>query len=94
MKNQEGKTFHEERNDQLQMILSTIGKPSEEEMSFLTDEKAKDYLRSMENFERRNFNELFPEVDKNIINILDNILRFDPNKRLSVDEALKMKYFD
>jgi hypothetical protein len=35
------------RNDQLAMILSTIGKPSEEEMGFLTDENAKEYLRRL-----------------------------------------------
>ena len=29
------------RNDQLFMILSAIGKPTEDQMNFLTDEKAK-----------------------------------------------------
>jgi hypothetical protein len=29
------------------MILSTIGKPTIEEMSFLTDENAKEYLKKL-----------------------------------------------
>jgi len=35
------------RNDQLAMILSTLGKPTNEEMGFLSDENAKQYLRSI-----------------------------------------------
>ena len=41
------------KNDQLFMILSTIGKPSEKQMDYLTDEKAKQYIRAMLNLERK-----------------------------------------
>lgn len=46
------------------MILSTIERPSEEDMSFLTDENAKEYLRGMENRQKRSFREMFPQMQK------------------------------
>lgn len=58
------------RNDQLAMILSTIGKPSEEEMSFLTDENAKEYLRRLESRQRRNFQEMFPQIQNEAVTLL------------------------
>lgn len=50
------------RNDQLFMIISAIGKPTEDEMSFLTDEKARDYIRKLETVQRKTFEQMFPKV--------------------------------
>ena len=66
------------------MILSTIGKPSEDEMNFLTDENAKDYLRKMENRQRKKFQEMFPQMPPEVIEILEKTLRFDPRQRMKV----------
>lgn len=52
------------KGDQLFMILSAIGKPTEEELSFLTDQKAKDYVRKVEIVARKSFDDMFPKVEK------------------------------
>ena len=44
------------------MIISAIGKPTEDEMSFLTDEKARDYIRKLETVQRKTFEQMFPKV--------------------------------
>lgn len=36
-------------------------------MSFLTDEKAKDYIRGLEAVCKKTFDEMFPKVDKDAI---------------------------
>ena len=50
------------RNDQLAMILSTLGKPTNEEMGFLSDENAKQYLRNIECRPNKGFKEMFPSM--------------------------------
>ena len=37
------------------MILSTLGKPTAEEMTFLSDENAKQYLKSIECRQKKGF---------------------------------------
>lgn len=66
------------------MILSTIGKPTEEEMSFLTDENAKEYLRRLESRQRRNFQDMFPQIQNEAVTLLEGTLKFNPKQRLSV----------
>ena len=67
------------------MILSAIGKPSEAEMSFLTDEKAKDYIRKLEAVQRKTFEQMFPKVDEAAIDLLKETLRFSPTHRMTID---------
>lgn len=47
--------YPQHRNDQLFMILSAIGKPTEQELSYIVDEKAKDYVRAAEINVKRGF---------------------------------------
>ncbi len=41
-----------------------IGSPSEEELGFITSEKAKRYIRSLPRSERVDFSQLWPHVTK------------------------------
>ena len=46
------------------MIISTIGKPNQEEISFLTDESAKQYIRQIEQFPRKKFKKIFHYIEE------------------------------
>jgi mitogen-activated protein kinase 6 len=43
-----------------------IGSPSEEELGFITSDKAKRYIRSLPKSERVNFAELWPQANKHV----------------------------
>jgi mitogen-activated protein kinase 1/3 len=50
------------KEDQMVLILKVLGKASEEELSFLTDEDSKTFVRNIsEDFEGKSFATLLPE---------------------------------
>lgn len=75
------------------MILSTLGKPTPQEMEFLSDENAKQYLKSLECRQKKGFDEMFPQVPKQVIEILNRTMTFDPRTRATVDEILSHEFF-
>ena len=49
------------------------------------------------NFEKnepKSFKKLFPELDTEGIDLLEKLLRLEPDKRISAEEALKHPFFD
>lgn len=75
------------------MILSTLGKPTSQEMEFLSDENAKHYLRSLECRQKKGFDEMFPQMPKQVIDILNVTMTFDPRSRATVDQILEHEFF-
>lgn len=63
-------------------------------MSFVTDEKAIEYLKSF-NFKKRvDFRDLFPAATPECIDFLNKTLVFNPKYRITIDEALSHPLFD
>lgn len=54
-------------------------------MSYLVDEKAKDYIRKLEAVQRKTFEQMFPKVDPKAIDLLKGTLKFSPNDRINID---------
>jgi hypothetical protein len=54
-------------------------------MAFLSDENAKQYLKSIECRPKKGFDEMFPQVPKQVIDILNRTMTFDPRSRATVD---------
>jgi serine/threonine protein kinase len=75
------------------MILSTLGKPTYEELGFLSDENAKQYLRSIECRQKKGFDDMFPQMPKAVIDILNTTMSFDPRTRATVDKVLEHEFF-
>jgi hypothetical protein len=70
------------------MILSTLGKPTGQELDFLSDENAKQYLKSLECRQKKGFDEMFPQMPKQVIDLLNITMTFDPRTRATVDQIL------
>jgi len=82
------------RVDQMQVIFDVIGSPTEEEIKKITDEKARKYLRNLPQRKKKNLKRMFPGCanDKNALELLLLLLKFDVDKRITVNEALEHAY--
>ena len=79
--------------DQMQIIIDLIGSPDESEMDKFKDERVKKYLMTLQPKKRKNLKRVFPGSDKNTLCLLSQFLKFDVDKRISVDQALEHPYF-
>ena len=75
--------------DQLSKIFDVIGSPTDLDWP---DDSA--ILRSnFADFQPQNLFEMFPEISDDAKDLLQKMLKFDPSKRISAQEALSHPYF-
>jgi serine/threonine protein kinase len=77
---------------QMNLIFGTLGSPSKEDLAFITNEKALDYIQSLERKSKIPFKQVYPSANPAACDLLEKMLQFNPNKRISVDEALAHPY--
>ena len=88
------KGFPFSSNDQFAVIFAVIGTPNEEDMSFVTDQKALEYLDSFPYQGRVNMKLKYPGAPLEAIEFLNKILIFNPYFRMSLQDALNHPLFD
>ncbi|KAF0979057.1 hypothetical protein FDP41_002127 [Naegleria fowleri] len=84
-----GKDF----KDQLELILRLIGTPSNEEVRGCSE--GIKFLRTSfkQHYEKKNFSQVFSHVTNPLaIDLLERMLTWDPEKRITVQDALKHPY--
>jgi len=74
------------------VILDVIGTPDEENLSFISDEKALEYLASFEKKDKADFSKRFPAANPLALDFLTITLAFNPFLRPTVDELLDHPY--
>jgi len=77
---------YKDQLDQLNVIFNIIGTPEEHDVSNLGE--VKHYLRGLQNKKRKDFSQIFKAAPPDAIALLNQMLVFNPKKRISVDEAL------
>ncbi|KFK42540.1 hypothetical protein AALP_AA1G007800 [Arabis alpina] len=77
---------------QLRLITELIGSPDDTSLGFLRSDNARRYVRMLPQYPRQNFAARFPNMSIGAIDLLQKMLVFDPNKRITVDEALSHPY--
>uniref|UniRef100_A0A7S0YYC0 Mitogen-activated protein kinase n=1 Tax=Polytomella parva TaxID=51329 RepID=A0A7S0YYC0_9CHLO len=75
--------------DQLKLIIKCLGSPTEDDMTFLKNQKAKAFIRALPPAEKISFRKKFPDADPLAIDLMEKMLQFDPRKRIDVHQALK-----
>ncbi|KAH7433713.1 hypothetical protein KP509_07G082400 [Ceratopteris richardii] len=77
---------------QLRSIVELIGLPNDSELDFVKSENARRYLRQLPRYEKQCLQEKFPRISSLALDLVDKMLTFDHNKRISVEDALAHPY--
>ncbi|CAF1572385.1 unnamed protein product, partial [Didymodactylos carnosus] len=78
--------------EQINLILNVVGSPCEEDLNSIVNERARNYVSLLPVRQRTPWKKLFPEANDQALAMLDFLLTFNPNRRVSVEEALAHPY--
>jgi len=71
------------------MIFQILGTPNDEEMEFVTDKKARQYIKSFPKMKKVNLQDILHGSGAEGIDLLTKMLVFNPANRITVSNALK-----
>lgn len=77
--------------DQLSMIFQVVG--TNQDLSFITDPKAKRYVEAFPRTPPKDLREIYPAITANELDLLTKMVSFNPRKRITLDQALNHPYF-
>lgn len=80
--------------DQLKVISEVLGGLSTADCEFVVDCEKAQALKQLASAKGPDFQRMFPAAGKNALDLLRQLLAFNPSKRLTVDECLAHPYFD
>lgn len=79
--------------DQIHKITDILGTPTKQDSEFIVNPKARDFLWSLPKRSKMPWEKLLPRASTaELIDLLDKLLTFDPNKRINVEDALAHPY--
>jgi mitogen-activated protein kinase 1/3 len=76
-----------------------VGKLSDEDINSIDDEHSRRFLRSYEEkmkmttAQTNRWKDMFPDANPLAIDLLEKLVSFNPNKRITVYDAIKHPYF-
>ncbi|KAG7391037.1 hypothetical protein PHYPSEUDO_006172 [Phytophthora pseudosyringae] len=82
----------QDSRDQLNTILDVLGTMEEDDIAEIADPDVQFYLRSLPPRPKRNLQEMYPGAEPEAIDLLTWMLKMNPSKRATLDEALSHKY--
>lgn len=71
-----------------------LGYPSEEDLEFINNETSLNYIKKLpKTGKKMKWEEKIPGINHLAVDLLNKLLSFNPNKRISVEEAIQHPYF-
>uniref|UniRef100_A0A7S2RGM5 Mitogen-activated protein kinase n=1 Tax=Rhizochromulina marina TaxID=1034831 RepID=A0A7S2RGM5_9STRA len=80
--------------DQLKLIVKLVGSPSEDDLWFVTNRNAKNFISMLPHSEAQDFKAKFPSAPDSAIDLLTRLLTLDPAKRIDVGHAIEHPYLE
>ena len=80
--------------NQIERILELTGKPKPEDIESIESPLAWNIIGSINLTKKRSFHSFFPKASETALDLLRKLLSFNPNNRLTAEEALKHKYVE
>ncbi|KAJ7951178.1 Mitogen-activated protein kinase [Quillaja saponaria] len=77
---------------QLRLITELIGSPDDHSLGFLRSDNARRYVKQLPQYPKQQFSARFPIMSAFALDLLEKMLVFDPNRRITVEEALCHPY--
>ena len=78
--------------DQLNQILQVLGTPSDETLNRIGSKNVQSYIHQLGYIPKVPFVDMFPNANPQALDLLEKMLAFDPQRRITVDEALQHPY--
>lgn len=80
--------------DQIQRIISVLGTPKYSDISYITNEKALEFIKGLPKRSKQNWKLLYPKANPLAYDLLSIMLTFNPHKRATVEECLAHPYLE
>ncbi|XP_052836901.1 putative mitogen-activated protein kinase 14C [Drosophila gunungcola] len=74
--------------NQLERLLDIMGRPSDQFVSGVTIDHARNYLRMYPNRRRCDFNQMFPDANPLAVDLMEKMLEMIPERRITAEEAM------
>lgn len=78
---------------QLRRMIEILGTPSGEDIQWITNVNAINQIHRLDSHEKIPFTQLYTNAPAVAMDLLDRMLQFHPEKRISIDDALAHPYF-
>ena len=78
--------------NQLDRVMEVTGRPSAEDIDAINSPLAQTMLESLPPAKAKRLRDMFPAASDDALDLLKNLLHFNPGKRLSADQALRHPY--
>lgn len=79
--------------DQLACIMQVLGSPNAQDISFVTDNQALDYLKLFQDIPKVNLALKFAGAGSDGIDLLKKLLEFNPFFRITIEKAMNHPFF-
>ncbi len=80
--------------DQIQKIISVLGTPSAEDLEFITNNQAREFVQKLAKRTKQTFSSLFKKSNPVALDLLSKMLVFNPKKRYTVEQCISHPYFE
>ena len=74
--------------NQLDRVMEVTGRPNQEDVDSINSPLAQTMLESLPATKAKKMKDLFPNASDDAIDMIKNLLVFNPNKRLTAEQAL------
>jgi mitogen-activated protein kinase 15 len=78
--------------NQLDRVMEITGRPTADDIDAINSPLAQTMLESLPPSKARRLRDMFPTASDDAIDLLKNLLQFNPNKRLTAEQALRHPY--